>query len=154
VCCSSSLVLRTPVVLNASYIRIEGWASLSADMSVFFFWVLAVEVPCFVCVRACMCVCICVCVCVCVCVGAHMCTPLHWRGFWYHMLTIRLQSCRNLKYGRNPQEQGLDQDINKVVVKGLTALLTVLGSHVRCSELAPICLVVYFGQSSPLFHGL
>jgi len=69
------------------------------------------------------------------------------------MLTIRLKSCRNLKFGRKLQEQGLDQDINKVVVKGLTALLTVVGSHVRCSKLASICLVVCFGQSSTLFHG-
>jgi hypothetical protein len=70
------------------------------------------------------------------------------------MLTIRLRSCRNLKYGRKPQERGLDQDINKVVVKGLTALLTVVGSHVRCSKLAPIHLVMCFGQSSALFDGL
>jgi hypothetical protein len=70
------------------------------------------------------------------------------------MLTIRHQSCRNLKYGRKPQEQGLDQDMDKVVVKGLTALLAVVGSHIRCSKLAPICLGVCFGQSSTLFHGL
>lgn len=70
------------------------------------------------------------------------------------MLTIRLKSCGNLKYGRKPQEEGLDQDINKAVVKGSAALLTVVGSHVRCSKLAPICLVMCFGQSSTLFHGL
>jgi hypothetical protein len=70
------------------------------------------------------------------------------------MLTVRLMSCRNIKYGRKPQEQGIDQDVNKMVVKGLTALLTVVGSHDRCSKLAPICLVVCSGQSSTLFHGL
>jgi hypothetical protein len=41
-----------------------------------------------------------------------------------------------------------------VMVKGLTALLTVVDSHVRCSKLAPICLDVCFGQSSILFHRL
>jgi len=66
----------------------------------------------------------------------------------------KMSVLQNLKYGRKPQEQGLDQDIKKVVVKGLTALLTVVGSHIRCSKFAPICLGVCFGQSSTLFHGL
>ena len=64
----------------------------------FFFWlgggVLAAEVPC------------------CVCVCNHL-----RRFFWDHTLTIRLHSCRSLKNGRKPQERGLDQVINKVVVK-------------------------------------
>jgi hypothetical protein len=41
-------MLRTPVMLNANYSSIEGWASLSANM-IFFWGVLAVEVQCCVC---------------------------------------------------------------------------------------------------------